>query len=140
METNTCWEAISDWLQGHMMNILRSFSAKLPVLPAFLPVWPLNNQNFDLNLFFNNYEAIRRSYSKLYLFLNYNKMNPLVWFFTTLKQLLNLTPVQTLWSPGFLYRMWPGGNMNYWSFTSYNNHQIFAPYNNHQLLCAFSAE
>ena len=61
-----------------------------------------------------------------YIFLNrYNKRNLLVWFSTTLKQLLNLTPVQTiLWPPDFLYKMWPGSNMEHWSLDPYQYNEI----------------
>ena len=70
-----------------------------------------------------------------YTFLNrYNKRNLLVWFLTTSKQLLNLTPVETiLWPPGFLYRMWPGSNMKWWSLDPYQHNEIIKPFVSFQL-------
>ena len=58
----------------------------------------------------------------------------MVWFSTTLKQLLNLTPVQTiLWPPGSLYRMWPGSNMKLWSLDLYQHNEIIKPFVSFQL-------
>ena len=46
-----------------------------------------------------------------------------------IKQLLNLTPVQTiLRHPGFLYRMWPGRNMKWWSLDPYQHNEIIKPF------------
>ena len=53
----------------------------------------------------------------------------LVWFSTTSKQLLNLIPVQTrvqtiMWTPDFLFRMWPGSNLKHWSLDLYQHNEI----------------
>ena len=53
---------------------------------------------------------------------------------TTLKQLLNLTPVQTiLWPTGFLYRMWPGSKMKWWFLDPYQHNEIIKPFVSFQL-------
>ena len=69
---------------------------------------------------------------------SYNKRNLLVmvglWFSSTLKQLLNSTPVQTILKhPGFLYRMWPGSNMKWWSSDPYQHNEIIKPFVSFQL-------
>ena len=90
--------------------------------------WPLTFSSITTKW----YVVDRPNYT---FFLNrYGKRNLLVWFLTTLKQLLNLTPVQTiLWPPGFLYRMWPGSNMKWWSLDPYQHNEIIKPFVSFQL-------
>ena len=90
------------------------FTCLTPVEPK---IWPLTFPSITTNRY-----VVDRSN---YIFLNRFKRNLLIWFSTTLKQLLNLTPVQTiLWPPGFLYRMWPGSNMKWWSLDPYQHNEI----------------
>ena len=36
-------------------------------------------------------------------------------------------------TPGFLYKMWPGSNMKYWSLDPYQHNEIIKPFVSFQL-------
>ena len=86
-EASHIWQTILIFNCIYLMNILRPLPSRLEHLYLF---GPSRAKHLTIDLFFLNYETV------LYFFLNcYNKRNLLVWLLTTLKQLLNLTPVQT---------------------------------------------
>ena len=97
---------------------------------------PCRAKKMTSDLFINNYETVRRRQVKPHFFWIVITRG-ICWyggFLTTLKQLLNLTPVQTiLWPPGFLYRMWPGSNMKWWSLDPYQHNEIIKPFVSFQL-------
>ena len=97
--TKTCYTWQTIWIVftrrafwDHCQQIWTTFTCLTPVEPKN---WPLTFSSITTK----RYVVDRSNYT----FLNrYNKRNQLVWFSTTSKQLLNLTPVQViLWPPGF---------------------------------------
>ena len=59
---------------------------------AFLLFDPYRAKNLTFDLFFNNFETVTTSW----IGQTIQRNDSSIWFLTTLKQLLNLTPVQIL--------------------------------------------
>ena len=102
---------------------------------TFLPVWPLWSQkNWPLtfsSITTKRYIVDRSNYT---FSESLSQEESVGMVFDNIEAILNLTPVQTiLWPPGFLYRMWPGSNMKWWSLDPYQRNEIIKPFVSFQL-------
>ena len=105
------------------MNILRTLPTKLEHFHLFDHC---KTKILSFDLFFNNYVVDRSNFIFFWIGMTIGICNMVM---TTLKQLLNFTPVQTiLWPHGLLYKKWHCSNMEHWPLVPYQHNKIIKPF------------